>query len=185
MQYLLDTNICIYLIKKKPEQVLTRLRETEISAVGISTITLSELEYGVEKSQRPAQNRMALTQFAAPLEIVPYDDRAAREYGCLRCALELRGQPIGPLDQLIAAHRVGHQRLAVRDAQAAAAPHPQGQDRRRAVGEATLQMLRGRGEAHVRHELGVAPLAAARIAGQRAGHGEVEHEVAEARVAGL
>ena len=104
MQYLLDTNICIYLIKKKPEQVLIRLRETGISAVGLSTITLSELEYGVEKSQRPAQNRMALTQFAAPLEIVPYDDRVAREYGRLRCALELRGQPVGPLDQLIAAH---------------------------------------------------------------------------------
>ena len=74
------------------------------ATVGLSSIVLSELEYGVEKSQKVAQSRMALTQFVAPLEIVEYDSRAAYFYGRLRSALEREGQPIGPLDQLIAAH---------------------------------------------------------------------------------
>lgn len=104
IEYLLDTNICIYLIKKKSAALINRLQQTEPASVGLSTIVLSELEYGVEKSQRVGQNRIALAQFVAPLEIVDYDGRAAREYGRLRCTLEREGQPIGPLDQLIAAH---------------------------------------------------------------------------------
>jgi tRNA(fMet)-specific endonuclease VapC len=102
--YLLDTNICIYLIKKKPVPMMRRLQQKNISEVGISTATLSELEYGVEKSQHPAQNRVALAQFLAPLEVVPYDDRAALEYGRLCRGLGRHGRPIGPLDRLIAAH---------------------------------------------------------------------------------
>ncbi len=104
MRYLLDTNICIYIIKQKPARVIRRLRKLSISDVGISTITLSELEYGVEKSSRPAQNKLALAQFLAPLEIVPYDDRAAAAYGRIRATLEKQGKPIGALDFLIAAH---------------------------------------------------------------------------------
>ena len=104
IEYLLDTNICIHLIKKKSALLLARLQKAELAAVGLSSIVLSELEYGVEKSQRVAQNRMALAQFVAPLEIVEYDSEAAQCYGRLRSALERKGQPIGPLDQLIAAH---------------------------------------------------------------------------------
>lgn len=104
IEYLLDTNICIYLIKKKSAVLLTRLQKAAPATVGLSSIVLSELEYGVEKSQKVAQNRMALAQFVAPLEIVEYDSRAAQCYGRLRSVLEREGQPIGPLDQLIAAH---------------------------------------------------------------------------------
>ena len=104
MQYLLDTNICIYAIKKKPEKVIERLRQTAITDVGISSITLSELEYGVERSGSKQQNRIALAEFLAPLEIMHYDERAARFYGRIRSELEQAGEPIGPLDMLIAAH---------------------------------------------------------------------------------
>lgn len=104
MRYLLDTNICIYLIKKKPLQVLERLRTLAITDVGISAITLAELEFGVAKSSRPQQNNEALQTFVVPLEILPFDDRAACSYGEIRAYLEKKGQPIGSLDMLIAAH---------------------------------------------------------------------------------
>ena len=68
--FMLDTNICTYLIKQKPRQVVERLAQTSVSDVGISSITLSELEYGVCKSSRPEQNRAALLEFLAPLEVV-------------------------------------------------------------------------------------------------------------------
>ena len=102
--YLLDTDICIYLIKRQPPQALTKLQTLELSAVGISSITLSELEYGVAKSSRPQQNKLALVQFLAPLEVLPYDDVAAARYGPIRAFIESQGTPIGPLDTLIAAH---------------------------------------------------------------------------------
>jgi len=104
MKFMLDTNTCIYIIKRKPPDVLERFKRTEISHIGISSITLSELLYGVSKSSRPEQNLMALTQFIAPLEILPYGDEAARYYGYLRTHLEKVGTPIGSLDMLIAAH---------------------------------------------------------------------------------
>jgi len=101
---MLDTNTCIYVIKRKPPDVIERFKRTEISHIGISSITLSELLYGVSKSSRPEQNQIALTQFIAPLEILPYGDEAARYYGSLRAHLEKQGTPIGSLDMLIAAH---------------------------------------------------------------------------------
>ena len=104
IDFLLDTDICIYLIKHKPPQVIARLRELPLSTVAISSITLSELEYGVMKSSRPKQNKFALMQFVVPLEILPFDDLAAREYGHIRSFLEKQGTPIGSLDTLIAAH---------------------------------------------------------------------------------
>jgi tRNA(fMet)-specific endonuclease VapC len=106
MKYMLDTNICIYLIKQKPVAVLERFRQTDISEISISSITLSELFYGVSKSSKPEQNLMALTQFAAPLEIMPFGGEAAHYYGDLRAHLEIQGTPIGSLDMLIAAHAI-------------------------------------------------------------------------------
>ena len=101
---MLDTNTCIYIIKRKPLDVIERFNQTEISQIGISSITLSELLYGVSKSSKPEQNQMALMQFIAPLEILPYGDEAAQQYGRLRAYLEKQGTPIGSLDMLIAAH---------------------------------------------------------------------------------
>lgn len=104
MKFMLDTNTCIYIIKQKPPDVIERFNHTEISEIGISSITLSELFYGVSKSSKPEQNQMALTQFIAPMEILPYDDEASQYYGDLRAHLEKQGTPIGSLDMLIAAH---------------------------------------------------------------------------------
>jgi len=104
MKFMLDTNTCIYIIKRKPPDVIERFNQTEISQIGISSITLSELLYGVSKSSKPEQNQMALMQFVAPLEILPYSDEAAQYYGDLRAYLEKQGAPIGSLDMLIAAH---------------------------------------------------------------------------------
>jgi len=104
MIYLLDTNICIYIIKKKPLSVINKLRKLDISNVAISSITLSEMEYGISKSSSKERNKLALTEFLAPIEILPYDDNAANYYGDIRSNLEKSGQTIGPLDTLIAAH---------------------------------------------------------------------------------
>ena len=104
MKFMLDTNTCIYIIKRKPPDVIEHFIQTEISQIGISSITLSELLYGVSKSSKPEQNQMALTQFVEPLEILSYGDEAAQYYGDLRAHLEKQGTPIGSLDMLIAAH---------------------------------------------------------------------------------
>ena len=104
MRYMLDTDICIYLIQKKSAQVIQKFRMKDVTDIGISSITLSELEFGVKKSEHEERNRFALIHFLAPLQIVSYDARAARQYGFIRSYLEKQGRPIGPLDTLIAAH---------------------------------------------------------------------------------
>ena len=93
MQYLLDTNICIYLIKQRPPKVLARFQTLALSDIGISSITVAELEYGVCKSQSQQQekNRNALMQFLIPLEVVEFDQSAATRYGAIRSDLESRG----------------------------------------------------------------------------------------------
>lgn len=104
MKYLLDTSICIYLIKKKPVSVMTRFDEHSIGDIGISSITVAELSYGVQKSQRRKQNQAALLQFMSPLVIAEFDTEAAFSYGQIRAELERRGIPIGSQDTLIAGH---------------------------------------------------------------------------------
>ena len=104
MRFIFDTNICIYIIKRKPVQLLDRLRTLDVSDVAISSITLSELEYGVAKSSRPAQNRDALSAFLVPLEILAFDQGAAFHYGEIRAFLERKGIIIGAMDMLIASH---------------------------------------------------------------------------------
>ncbi len=103
MKFLLDTNICIYIIKKKPPQVLKKFKTFKINDLGISSITLAELEFGVQLSAYPEQNQEALSQFIGPLEILPFDDRAAISYGKVRAYLQQRGLKIGAMDMLIAA----------------------------------------------------------------------------------
>ena len=104
IKFLLDTNICIYLIKKKPAQVILKLQSLDILENGISSITLSELEYGVSKSTQPKKNKIALVKFLAPIQIISYDDMASEKYGDIRAALEKMGKTIGPLELLIGAH---------------------------------------------------------------------------------
>lgn len=104
MEYLLDTNICIYIIKKKPAKVFEKLKNSTIGDVGISSITLAELQYGIEKSSNSEKNREALEKFLTPIEIIDYGYDATIEYGKIRAELEKKGVPIGPLDMLIASH---------------------------------------------------------------------------------
>ncbi|MBR8835191.1 MAG: type II toxin-antitoxin system VapC family toxin [Stigonema ocellatum SAG 48.90 = DSM 106950] len=106
MRFLLDTNTCIYIIKSKPPQVFERFQKLEIFDVGVSSITVAELEYGVYKSQRQEQNRVALSQFLIPLEILPFDERATQTYGRIRAELERKGIVIGSMDMLIASHAI-------------------------------------------------------------------------------
>jgi len=103
MRFLLDTDTCIYLIKKKPPQVLQKFTDYSVGEIGISSITVAELQYGVEKSQHPTKNRRALDQFLIPLIIADFDEQAAEAYGKVQAALEAQGTPIGALDTLIAA----------------------------------------------------------------------------------
>ncbi|MFT4191412.1 MAG: type II toxin-antitoxin system VapC family toxin [Comamonas sp.] len=103
LRFLLDTNTCIYIINRRPAAVFTRFSTLQAGSVGISSITGSELHYGVAKS-RSARNLDALEKFLAPLHVQPFDDAAMREYGPVRAHLEKSGTPIGSLDMLIAAH---------------------------------------------------------------------------------
>lgn len=104
MNYMLDTNICIYAMKKKPERALKRLREELNGGICISSITLAELEYGMKRSSDPIRNERALLRFLAPLSVLPFEAAAASEYGEIRAYLQSQGTPIGPLDMLIAGH---------------------------------------------------------------------------------
>ena len=106
MKWMLDTNICIDIIKERPRSVLGRFKGHTVGDIGVSVVTLAELEYGVSASSRPAKNREALDQFVSPLEVAPFDRDATAAYGRLRAALEKRGQMIGSMDLLIAAHAV-------------------------------------------------------------------------------
>ena len=101
---LLDTNICIYAMKNKPEKVLRRLREELDNGVCISSITLAELEYGMKHSSNPAKNEQALLRFLVPFSVLPFGSTAAAEYGEIRAYLQSQGTPIGPLDMLIAGY---------------------------------------------------------------------------------
>ena len=100
--YLLDTNICIYIIRKKPVDVLRILRTKSKKDIYISTITIAELEYGVSKSQFPEKNKIALIEFLSIFNILPFDDADAVEFGMIKTDLEKKGKIIGPMDLLIA-----------------------------------------------------------------------------------
>lgn len=104
MRYMLDTNICIYLIKQKPEKVLRHFKAHSVGEIGISSITLAELRYGVERSQQVKKNQQALEDFTLPLEIADFDEVAAEVYGNVRAGLEQAGTPVGSMDMLIGAH---------------------------------------------------------------------------------
>lgn len=101
---MIDTNVCIDVIRRRSRSLVERIRAHAVDDVVISAITLSELQHGVFKSENPEQNRVALLEFLVPFTVLPYEDTAARAYGEIRAHLEKQGAPIGPMDMLIAAH---------------------------------------------------------------------------------
>ncbi|BBP44594.1 type II toxin-antitoxin system tRNA(fMet)-specific endonuclease VapC [Thiosulfativibrio zosterae] len=103
IKYLLDTNICIYVIKRRPIEVLQKFNEAA-GHIAISSITLAELLHGVEKSQHLAKNLKAVEDFCSRLDVLNYDDKAASHYGEIRADLEKKGKPIGVNDLHIAGH---------------------------------------------------------------------------------
>jgi tRNA(fMet)-specific endonuclease VapC len=104
MKVMLDTNICIAIIKRKLPQVLKRFIAYKVGEIGISWLTLAELEFGVAKSQHLEKNQAALDEFILPLEIANFDREAARVYGRVRATLEKKGTAIGSLDMMIGSH---------------------------------------------------------------------------------
>lgn len=104
MKYMLDTNICIYTIKKKPESVIRKFLSHDPDDLCISSITYAELMHGVEKSQAAEKNRLALTLFLSPIAVLDFGSSAAEEYGKIRTELERKGTPIGSMELLIAGH---------------------------------------------------------------------------------
>jgi len=103
MRYLLDTNICIYIAKQKPQGVLARLHQLRPGDVGMSIITYLELVYGAWKSQRREANLLRIHELERLIPVLPLDASAARHYGQMRAELERKGSPIGAYDLLIAA----------------------------------------------------------------------------------
>ncbi|MGA2222941.1 MAG: type II toxin-antitoxin system VapC family toxin [Syntrophobacteraceae bacterium] len=104
MLFMLDTNICIYIIKSRPTKVVRKVRDFSPSDLVVSAITVCELEYGASKSSNPEKNRQSLIKFLAPFEICPFNEQAASHYGDIRAHLEKGGKPIRAMDLLIAAH---------------------------------------------------------------------------------
>lgn len=104
MKWMLDTDTCIALIKRRSPGLIQRLQAKAVGDVGLSSITLAELRFGVAKSTRHEQNYAALDQFLLPLDIAAFDELAADSYGNVRAKLQSQGKPIGPLDTLIAGH---------------------------------------------------------------------------------
>jgi tRNA(fMet)-specific endonuclease VapC len=107
LKYLLDTNIVIYVLKRRPKEVLN-VFNANASRMAISSITLSELMYGAEKSLNTDKNLEAVEEFVSHLEVLPYDAKASQHYGQIKAALEKKGQIIGENDIHIAAHAISH-----------------------------------------------------------------------------
>ncbi len=103
LKYLLDTNICIYVIKRRPSEILG-IFNANASRMAISVITLAELLHGAEKSSQPTDNLAVVEDFCSRLDVLPYTSKAAQHYGLIRAALERSGQSIGVNDLHIAAH---------------------------------------------------------------------------------
>jgi len=102
---MLDTNICIYVIRQRPKQMLGIFNDN-VGQMAIPSITVAELIHGVEKSQQKANNRLILEDFVSHLEVLDYTPKAAQHYGIIRADLEIKGAPIGVNDLHIAGHAV-------------------------------------------------------------------------------
>jgi len=103
-QYMLDTDICSYIIKERPESVRRNFQTLSMDSICISIVTYAELMYGVERSSSRRINRSVIEQFVSHLEVRKWDKRAADNYAVIRTALEAAGSPIGAMDMMIASH---------------------------------------------------------------------------------
>ena len=113
MVYMLDTNICVFIIKKRPFPVLEKLEKIRGEQICISVVTYAELEYGVERSSSKKLNQEVLDEFMSHLLVLPWEIEAARQYGKIRTYLEKIGTPIGNMDLLIAAHALSGKQILV------------------------------------------------------------------------
>ena len=104
--YLLDTNICIYIIKKSPKIVVEKIKSLKPTQIKLSAISLGELEYGVYKSKNIEKNKKALIDFVSGFDIINFNDEDAEVFGMLRADLEIRGKVIGSYDMQIAAQAI-------------------------------------------------------------------------------
>jgi tRNA(fMet)-specific endonuclease VapC len=111
--YLLDTNICIYIINKSPKQVVERIKSLKPHQIKLSSISIAELEYGASKSKNRESNRQAIIHFASAFDIIDFDDNDAEVYGLIRAELEKKGQLIGPYDLQIAAQAISRDLILV------------------------------------------------------------------------
>jgi tRNA(fMet)-specific endonuclease VapC len=111
--YLLDTNICIYAIKNKPISVLEKIKENSKLGIYISSLTIAELEYGIENSNRVKENRVSLIKFLSIFNILSFDDQDAIPYGKLKAKLKKEGTIIGPIDMLLAAQALSKDLILV------------------------------------------------------------------------
>ncbi|MBO6772239.1 MULTISPECIES: tRNA(fMet)-specific endonuclease VapC [unclassified Thalassospira] len=107
LRFMLDTNICIYVIKNRPASCREKFR-THSGAMAISSVTLAELIYGAMKSAKPESNLRTIEEFAARLNVLDFDTDAAGHYGDIRSTLEREGNVIGPYDMMIAGHARSH-----------------------------------------------------------------------------
>jgi len=113
LKYLLDTNICIYIIKKKPESIIKIFSKIKLGDVAISAITIAELYFGLAKSSKPNENTIALQEFLQPLVTLDFNSDDAVVYGRIRAELEANGQMIGAMDLLIAAIALSRELILV------------------------------------------------------------------------
>jgi tRNA(fMet)-specific endonuclease VapC len=111
--YMLDTNICIYIIKKRPISLMEKFNNIPKSNLCISVVTYAELQYGVERSSSKKMNQGILNDFISNLTVLSWDNDAARQYGKIRSTLEKNGIPIGNMDILIAAHALSQKCILV------------------------------------------------------------------------
>ena len=111
--YLLDTNICIYIINKNPRSVVEGIKKLQPSQVKLSAISMGELEYGVSKSKNRERNRNALIDFVSGFDILPFTDNDAEVFGLLRANLERQGKVIGSYDMQIAAQAISNDLILV------------------------------------------------------------------------
>jgi tRNA(fMet)-specific endonuclease VapC len=111
--YLLDSNICIYIINGRPKKVVQKIKEYSPPEIKLSSISIAELEYGVSKSENREKNRQALINFASAFDIVDFNDDDAEIYGLIRADLEKKGKIIGPYDMQIAAQAISRNMVLV------------------------------------------------------------------------
>ena len=111
--FLLDTNICIFAINKKSENVIKKIHEKSVNGIYISSITIAELEYGVQNSTQIDKNKLALLKFISIFNVIDFSDHDATVYGNMKTLLRKKGKLFGPLDMLIAAHALSRELILV------------------------------------------------------------------------